>query len=47
MSTNKPLTAKQFSFVQAYADSGSDTYNNQYQSAVKAGYAETTARLAC
>lgn len=39
----RPLTAKQASFVQYYADSGSETYNNAMQSAIKAGYAETTA----
>ena len=37
------LTAKQQAFVNSYADPGSKTYNNAYQSAVKAGYAEATA----
>jgi hypothetical protein len=38
------LTAKQTAFTQYYADPGSETYNNAYQSAIKAGYAHNTAR---
>ena len=45
--TDKLLTAKQSSFVEYYCNPGSDTYNNAYQSATKAGYAETTAKIAC
>lgn len=36
--TERPLTAKQESFVQYFADSGSDTFNNATQSMIKAGY---------
>ena len=35
---DKPLTAKQSSFVQYYADPASETFNNATQSAIKAGY---------
>ena len=41
--TDKPLTAKQASFVQYYADSGSESYHNAMQSAIKAGYSHKTA----
>ena len=44
---DKPLTAKQASFVQYYADSGSDTYNNIEQSMLKAGYSANYARHNC
>jgi hypothetical protein len=37
------LTAKQADFVLFYTTLGADTYNNAMQSALKAGYAETTA----
>jgi hypothetical protein len=37
------LTAKQSDFVTFYTTLGADTYNNAMQSALKAGYAETTA----
>jgi phage terminase small subunit len=40
---DKPLTAKQASFVQYFADSGSSSYNNGYQSAIRAGYSENYA----
>ena len=40
------LTAKQEAFVITYCDSGSETYNNAYQSAIKAGYAHNTAKNA-
>ncbi len=38
-----PLSAKQASFVQNYADPASETYNNGTQSAIKAGYSVKTA----
>ncbi len=41
---DKPLTAKQTSFVQYFADAGSDTFNNIEQSMLKAGYAKNYAR---
>jgi hypothetical protein len=41
------LTAKQATFVELYTAIGSTTYNNAMQSALKAGYAETTAITAC
>ncbi len=47
MEQTQKLTAKQSSFVDYYCDPGSETYNNAYQSAIKAGYAHTTATLAC
>ena len=40
---NKPLTAKQASFIQYYADPGSETFNNAMQSAIRAGYSIKTA----
>jgi phage terminase small subunit len=43
----RPLTAKQASFVQYYADSGSDTYNNATQSMIKAGYSAKWAEDNC
>jgi phage terminase small subunit len=42
---DKPLTAKQASFVQYYADPGSDTYNNATNSAIKAGYEARSAKV--
>lgn len=42
MLADKPLTALQACFVQNYADPGSETYNNGYQSAIKAGYSHKT-----
>jgi len=38
-----PLTAKQTSFIQYYADPTSETHNNATQSAIKAGYSPKTA----
>jgi phage terminase small subunit len=35
-----PLTAKQSSFIQYYADPASETYNNATQSMIKAGYSD-------
>lgn len=40
----RELTAKQLDFVRYYADSGSQSYNNAYQSAIKAGYTTNTAK---
>lgn len=37
------LTAKQADFVKYYADTGSESHNNAYQSAIRAGYAHKTA----
>lgn len=40
---DKPLTAKQTSFVSLYGNPQSETYNNAMQSAIRAGYSEKTA----
>ena len=37
------LTAKQKAFVEYYAEPESESYNNAYQSAIRAGYAHKTA----
>ncbi len=39
----RPLTAKQQDFVRFYADAGSETRNNAYKSAIRAGYSEKSA----
>ncbi len=44
---DKPLTAKQQAFISLYAAPQSETYNNAYQSAIKAGYGESAANQAC
>lgn len=44
---SKPLTAKQASFVQYYADPGSDTYNNATASMILAGYDKRYANHHC
>ena len=41
------LTAKQAAFIEYYRNPKSETYNNQHLSALRAGYAENTARQAC
>lgn len=41
------LTAKQESFIRAYADPASETYNNAMNSALIAGYVHNTAIKAC
>jgi phage terminase small subunit len=46
MAGNMALTAKQTSFIQYYADPGSESYNNGTQSAIKAGYSKKTANPA-
>ncbi|MCK5017522.1 MAG: terminase small subunit [Candidatus Peribacteraceae bacterium] len=43
---SKPLTAKQSNFVKRYCNPKSETYNNAYQSAIKAGYAHNTSNNA-
>lgn len=40
------LTAKERAYVEAITAIGSDTFNNAYQSAIKAGYTEQTAKRA-
>lgn len=40
MDKERALTAKQASFVQYYADTQSETYNNATQSMIKAGYTD-------
>ena len=45
--TKRALTAKQASFIEYYCNPASAVYNNAMQSAIKAGYAKTTANLAC
>jgi phage terminase small subunit len=46
MAARKNLTAKQQAFIGYYCDPESETVNNGYQSAIKAGYAHNTANNA-
>lgn len=41
----KPLTAKQSSFVQYFADPGSEAYNNATMACIMAGYARSSAKV--
>ena len=43
----KKLTAKQKAFVECYCNPTSETFNNQRQSAAKAGYSKNTGITAC
>jgi len=45
--TDEQLTARQASFVNFYGDPGSETFGNQFASAIKAGYSPKTAQAAC
>jgi hypothetical protein len=40
----RPLSPRQYAYVEAYARPESGTFGNAYQSALKAGYSQTTAR---
>jgi len=45
MAQKRPLTAKQQAFIDYYTDPNSDTYNNAYQSAIKAKYSANYAKV--